>query len=95
MSTNIFVIIVTYNGMKWLSNSLVASNSRSNGRFAYWHELLRSRDIQFAVESYEEAAKRNPRPEVYAFLSQYYSDNGNANKAQFYRQKYTEATQGR
>ena len=52
-------------------------------------------DTLKAVESYKEAAKRNVRPEVFAFLSQYYSDNGDANKAQFYRQKYTEATKGR
>jgi len=52
-------------------------------------------DTLKAVESYEEAAKRNVRPEVFAFLSQYYSDHGDNKKAQFYREKYMRATQPR
>ena len=50
-------------------------------------------DTLKAVESYEEAAKRNSRPEVYAFLSQYYLDSGNMEKAQYYREEYTKAIQ--
>lgn len=50
-------------------------------------------DTAKAVDSYEEAAKRNARPEVFAFLSQYYLDQGNMDKAQHYRQKYNDAIQ--
>ncbi|MEN8225409.1 MAG: tetratricopeptide repeat protein [Bacteroidota bacterium] len=52
-------------------------------------------DTLKAVESYEEAAKRNTRPEVFAFLSQYYQDMGDSEKSQSYRQKYMNATQAR
>lgn len=48
-------------------------------------------DTLKAVESYEEAAKRNARPEVFAFLSQYFLDSGDMDKARHYRKKYTEA----
>jgi len=50
-------------------------------------------DTLKAVESYEEAARRNARPEVYAFLAQYYIDQGDMEKAQMYREQYNNAIQ--
>ncbi len=50
-------------------------------------------DTLKAIESYEEAAIRNTRPEVFAFLSDYYSRQGNHEKAQYYRNQYNQATQ--
>ncbi len=48
-------------------------------------------DTLKAVENYEEAAIRNARPEVYAFLSQYYMDQGDMSKAEKYREQYNKA----
>lgn len=48
-------------------------------------------DTLKAVESYEEAAKRNTRSEVFAFLSEYFLNRGDMKKAQSYRDKYMEA----
>ena len=50
-------------------------------------------DTLKAVESYEEAAKRNTRPEVFAFLSEYFINSGDTEKAQMYRDKYMKAIQ--
>lgn len=49
-------------------------------------------DTAKAVQSYEEAAVRNARPEVFAFLSDYYENQGDMEKARQYRKKYLEAT---
>jgi len=49
-------------------------------------------DTLKAIESYEEAAKRNTRPEVFAFLAEYYSGEGNEEKARYYRNLYNQAT---
>ena len=62
---------------------------------SFGNYYLMKGDTIKAIESYEEAAKRNTRPEVFAFLSQYYSDNGDAEKAQIYRDKYMKAMQKR
>jgi protein O-mannosyl-transferase len=51
-----------------------------------------SGDTLKAIESYEEAAKRNARPEVFSFLGQYYLEKGDTEKAALYRQKYMDAT---
>jgi tetratricopeptide (TPR) repeat protein len=50
-------------------------------------------DTLKAIESYKEAARRNARPEVYAFLAQYYIDQGDMENARYYRQQYEEAMQ--
>ncbi|HSG67697.1 MAG TPA: tetratricopeptide repeat protein [Bacteroidales bacterium] len=52
-------------------------------------------DTLKAIENYEEAAKRNTRPEVFAFLSDYFLNNGNGEKAKYYQNKYLEATNSR
>lgn len=41
-----------------------------------------------AVSAYEEAAMRNSRPEVFALLSQYYQNQGDLTKANYYRDKH-------
>jgi tetratricopeptide (TPR) repeat protein len=45
-------------------------------------------DTVKSVLNYEEAALRNARPEVFAFLAQYYASHGNQSKANEYTQKY-------
>ncbi|NQT78196.1 MAG: DUF1736 domain-containing protein [Bacteroidetes bacterium] len=52
-------------------------------------------DTLKAVESYEEAALRNTRPQVFSFLGQYFLDKGDMEKAKIYRDKYLEAVQPR
>jgi tetratricopeptide (TPR) repeat protein len=52
-------------------------------------------DTLKAVESYEEAALRNTRPEVFSFLGQYFLEKGDMEKAKIYRDKYLEAIQPR
>jgi tetratricopeptide (TPR) repeat protein len=52
-------------------------------------------DTLKAVESYEEAARRNTRPEVFSFLGQYFLEKGDMEKAKIYRDKYLEAVQPR
>lgn len=59
---------------------------------SFGNYYMLSGDTLKAVESYEEAAKRNTRPEVFAFLAQYYLDQGEMEKAQQYRDKYMKAT---
>ena len=44
-----------------------------------------------AITNFEEAALRNARPEVYAFLAQYYTEIGNTAKAREYDAKYNAA----
>ena len=44
-----------------------------------------------AITNFEEAALRNARPELYAFLAQYYTDKGNMAKAREYNEKYNAA----
>lgn len=50
-------------------------------------------DTLKAVESYEEAAIRNTRPEVFSFLGQYFLEKGDMEKAKIYKDKYLEAIQ--
>ena len=52
-------------------------------------------DTLNGIRNYEEAAKRNTRPEVFAFLSEYYQKHNDAEKAAFYRKKYLDATNAR
>jgi len=54
---------------------------------------MMSGDTIKAVSAFEDAAKRNARPEVFAFLSQYFLDKGDGQKARFYREKYDQAIQ--
>jgi tetratricopeptide (TPR) repeat protein len=49
-------------------------------------------DTAKAIQSYEEAALRNARPEVFAFLSDYYESQGDIEKSREYRKMYLEAT---
>jgi tetratricopeptide (TPR) repeat protein len=50
-------------------------------------------DTTKAVANFEEAALRNARPEVFAFLSQYYREKGNSQKAREYSDRYNMAIQ--
>lgn len=56
---------------------------------------MMSGDTLHAVIAFEDAAKRNAQPEVFAFLSEYFSNIGDAQKARFYKNKYTQAMQAR
>jgi tetratricopeptide (TPR) repeat protein len=48
-------------------------------------------DTLKSIMNYEEAAVRNARPEVFAFLARYYTSQGNQLKANEYTQKYNNA----
>lgn len=52
-------------------------------------------DTLKGIANFEEAAKRNAMPEVFVFLSKYYFDHGDMQKAQFYRNKYDQAVKPR
>ncbi len=54
---------------------------------------MMSGDTLHAVIAFEDAAKRNAQPEVFAFLSEYFSNIGETQKAQFYKNKHTQAMQ--
>ena len=53
-------------------------------------------DTLKAVQNFEEAAvRKNARPELYGFLSDYYLKKGDGEKAKYYRNKYLEAVNPR
>jgi len=54
---------------------------------------MMSGDTLKAVSAFEDAASRNARPEVFAFLSQYFTEKGDMQKARFYHDKYARAMQ--
>jgi len=58
----------------------------------YGNYYMMSGDTLKAIVAFEEAAKRNARPEVFAFLSEYFSSIGDMKKAQSFRDRYLEAT---
>ncbi len=59
----------------------------------YGNYYMMAGDTVKAVKAFEDAAKRNARPEVFAFLSEYYSNIGDGQKARYYKNKYTQAVQ--